>query len=145
MGEACGSAVEPDAACGLKIGVTYASIQETTEVPAKSDACVAAGLSPIDKVIFTRQDDLTAALIAGEVEAMSADSPVTGFTVKLSAGEFDTAGPIFDLAPYGWPVAKEFGVGGADAPGAGASDEDRRVPDHRHDVGRREGHHSIRR
>jgi ABC-type amino acid transport substrate-binding protein/predicted Ser/Thr protein kinase len=105
-----GSTVEPDAACGLKIGVTYASIQATTEVPAKSDACVAAGLSPIDMVVFTRQDDLTAALRAGEVVAMSADSPVTGFTVKLSAGELDTAGPTFDLAPYGWPVAKGSGL-----------------------------------
>jgi ABC-type amino acid transport substrate-binding protein len=105
-----GSTVQPDAACGLKIGVTYASIQATTEVPAKSDACVAAGLSPIDIVVFTRQDDLTAALRAGQVEAMSADSPVTGFTVKLSNGELDTAGPIFDMAPYGWPVTKESGL-----------------------------------
>ena len=88
--------------------MTYASIQETTEIPAKSDACVAAGLSPIDKVVFTRQDDLTAALIAGEVEAMSADSPVTGFAVKLSAGALETAGEIFDSAPYGgrWPRAQ---------------------------------------
>ena len=73
-----GSSVDPDAACGLKIGVTYASIQETEEVPAKSDQCVAAGVSAIDKVVYTRQDDLTAALIAGDVEAMAADSPVTG-------------------------------------------------------------------
>jgi ABC-type amino acid transport substrate-binding protein/predicted Ser/Thr protein kinase len=105
-----GAAVEPDAACGLRVGVTYASIQQTTEVPAKSAACVAAGLSAIDMVIFTRQDDLTAALIAGEVEAMSADSPVTGFTVKLSAGALDTAGEVFDMAPYGWPVAKGSGL-----------------------------------
>ena len=41
---------------------------------------------------------------------MSADSPVTGFTVKLSAGELDTAGEVFDLAPYGWPVAKGSGL-----------------------------------
>ena len=56
-----GSSVDPNAACGLRVGVTYASIQETKEIPAKSDACVAAGLSPIDKVVYTRQDDLTAA------------------------------------------------------------------------------------
>ena len=105
-----GSTVDPDAACGLKIGVTYASIQATTEVPAKSDACVAAGLSPIDIVVFTRQDDLTTALRNGEVEAMSADSPVTGFTVKLSAGELDTAGRVVDMAPYGWAVAKGSGL-----------------------------------
>jgi ABC-type amino acid transport substrate-binding protein len=100
------SSVDPDAACGLRIGVTYASIQETDEVPAKSDACVAAGVSPIDKVVYTRQDDLTAALIAGDVDAMAADSPVTGFAVKLSGGALKPAGEIFDTAPYGWPVAK---------------------------------------
>jgi len=105
-----GSSVDPDAACGLKIGVTYASIQETEEVPAKSDQCVAAGVSPIDKVVYTRQDDLTAALIAGEVEAMAADSPVTGFAVKLSGGALAPAGEIFDTAPYGWPVAKGSGL-----------------------------------
>ena len=105
-----GSTVDPEAACGLKIGVTYASIQETEEVPAKSDQCVAAGVSPIDKVVYTRQDDLTAALIAGEVEAMAADSPVTGFAVKLSGGQLAPAGEIFDTAPYGWPVAKGSGL-----------------------------------
>ena len=100
------SSVDPNAACGLKIGVTYASIQETEEVPAKSDQCVAAGVSAIDKVVYTRQDDLTAALIAGDVEAMAADSPVTGFAIKLSGGQLAAAGEIVDTAPYGWPVAK---------------------------------------
>jgi ABC-type amino acid transport substrate-binding protein/predicted Ser/Thr protein kinase len=101
-----GSKVDPDAACGLKVGVTYASIQETEQVPAKSDQCVAAGVKPIDKVVYTRQDDLTAALIAGEVDAMAADSPVTGFAIKLSGGALAPAGAVFDSAPYGWPVAK---------------------------------------
>lgn len=101
-----GGHVDPDAACGLRVGVQFATIQETEELPAKSATCTAAGLPPIDVVVYTRQDDLTAALIAGDVEAMSADSPVTGFTVKLSAGALETAGEIFDVSPYGWPVAK---------------------------------------
>jgi ABC-type amino acid transport substrate-binding protein/predicted Ser/Thr protein kinase len=101
-----GSSVDPNAACGLKVGVTYASIEETEQVPAKSDQCVAAGVKPIDKVVYTRQDDLTAALIAGEVDAMAADSPVTGFAIKLSGGALAPAGEVFDSAPYGWPVAK---------------------------------------
>jgi serine/threonine protein kinase len=105
-----GSSVDPDAACGLKIGVTYASIQDTEQVPAKSDQCVAAGVSPIDKVVYTRQDDLTTALLAGDVEAMAADSPVTGFAIKASNGKLDQAGQIFDTAPYGWPVAKGSGL-----------------------------------
>ena len=108
-----GTTVSPDAACGLRIGVTFASIQETTEVPAKSSACEAAGLSPIDMVTYTRQDDLTAALVNGDVDAMSADSPVTGFTVKLSAGALETTGDVFDLAPYGWPVAQDSKLGQA--------------------------------
>jgi ABC-type amino acid transport substrate-binding protein/predicted Ser/Thr protein kinase len=101
-----GSSVDPSAACGLKIGVTYASIQESNEIPAKSDQCVAAGVAPIDKVVYTRQDDLTAALLDGKVDAMAADSPVTGFAIKLSGGKLAPAGEIADTAPYGWPVAK---------------------------------------
>jgi len=105
-----GTTVEPSAACGLKVGVAQGGLQESTEVPAKSDECSAAGLAPIDMVVFTRQDDLTKALVAGEVDAMSADSPVTGFAVKLSAGVLETAGDVTDAAPYGWPVAKGSGL-----------------------------------
>ena len=101
-----GGSVDPDAACGLRVGVQFATIQETTELPAKSATCTAAGLAPIDIVVYSRQDDLTQALLAGDVEAMSADSPVTGFAVKLSAGALEPAGEIFDVAPYGYPVAK---------------------------------------
>lgn len=101
-----GDTIDPAAACGLRVGVAHSVLQETVEIPAKSDACVAAGLSPIEKVVFTRQDDVTAALIAGDIDAMSADSPVTGFAIKLSGGALVPAGEVFDSAPYGWPVAK---------------------------------------
>jgi ABC-type amino acid transport substrate-binding protein len=86
--------------------VQYASIQETEEIPAKSQACEEAGNAVIEKVVFVSQDDLNAALLNGEVDAMSADSPATGFAVKTSGGALEPAGEIFDTAPYGWPVAK---------------------------------------
>ncbi|MDV3125321.1 bifunctional serine/threonine-protein kinase/transporter substrate-binding domain-containing protein [Mycobacterium sp. 21AC1] len=105
-----GSSVDPDAACGMRVGVKFSVIQDTEEIPAKSDACVAAGLPPVDKVAYTQQDEVTAALIAGEVDAMSADSPVTGFAIKLSGGALEPAGDVFDSAPYGWPVAKGSGL-----------------------------------
>ncbi|MHA3023644.1 serine/threonine protein kinase StpK7 [Mycobacterium sp. BMJ-28] len=101
-----GQSVRPDSACGLRVGVSVSVLQETVEIPAKSDECVAAGLAPIQKVVYNRQDDVTAALIAGDVVAMSADSPVTGFAIKLSGGALVPAGEVFDAAPYGWPVAK---------------------------------------
>lgn len=94
--------VDPSNACGLRVGVAYSVIQETDELPAKSEACVAAGREPIEKVVFTEQDDVTAALLAGEVDAMSADSPVTGFAIKTSGGALEPAGEVFDSAPYGW-------------------------------------------
>ncbi|WP_126336830.1 bifunctional serine/threonine-protein kinase/transporter substrate-binding domain-containing protein [Mycolicibacterium chitae] len=102
-----GAGIDPDDACGLRVGVAYGVIQETEEIPAKSQACEAAGRPPIDKAVYTRQDDLTAALIAGDVDAMSADSPVTGFAVKTSGGALETAGEVFDAGLYGWPVPKD--------------------------------------
>ncbi|OMC01041.1 protein kinase [Mycobacterium sp. NS-7484] len=105
-----GTTADPGSPCGLRIGVAYSTIQQTAEIPAKSDACVAAGLPPIEEVVRTHQDEVTAALIAGEVDAMTADSPVTGFAIKLSGGALEPAGAMFDAAPYGWPVAKGSGL-----------------------------------
>ncbi|OBA88215.1 protein kinase [Mycobacteriaceae bacterium 1482268.1] len=105
-----GSGVDPNAACGLRVGMTTGSTHETVEIPAKSDQCVAAGLPPVEAVVYQRQDELTAALINGEVDAMSADSPVTGFAIKGSGGALEPAGEVFDTAPYGWPVEKDSGL-----------------------------------
>lgn len=105
-----GSSVDPDKACGLRVGVAYSVIQDTVELPAKSEACVEAGEPPLQKVVFTEQDQATAALIAGDLDAVSADSPVTGFAIKTSGGALAPAGEVFDSAPYGWPVAKGSGL-----------------------------------
>jgi ABC-type amino acid transport substrate-binding protein/predicted Ser/Thr protein kinase len=106
-----GAGVDPNNACGLRVGVQYATIQETVEIPAKSQACTEAGNAPIEKVVYVSQDDLNAALIAGEVDAMTTDSPATGFAIKMSGGALEPAGEVFDTAPYGWPVAKGSGLG----------------------------------
>jgi ABC-type amino acid transport substrate-binding protein len=105
-----GSSADPNAACGLRVGVKHGTVQQTEEIPAKSAVCVAAGLPPIEEVVRPQQDEVTAALIAGEVDAMSADSPVAGFAIKLSGGALQPAGEVFDSAPYGWPVAKGSGL-----------------------------------
>jgi len=105
-----GAGVDPNNACGLRVGVQYATIQETVEIPAKNKACTEAGNAEIEKVVYVSQDDLNAALLAGEVVAMAADSPATGFAVKTSGGALEPAGEIFDTAPYGWPVAKNSGL-----------------------------------
>ncbi|KUI11452.1 protein kinase [Mycolicibacterium acapulense] len=105
-----GSGFTPADACGLRIGVAYATLQETEEIPAKSKECVAAGSAPIDEVVYVTQDDLTKALINGEVDVMATDSPVAGFAIKTSGGALEAAGDVFNSAPYGWPVAKGSGL-----------------------------------
>ena len=105
-----GTAANPKSPCGLKVGVAQGALQETEELPRKSDECVAAGQEPLDIVVSFSQDEVTDALIKGEVDAMSADSPVTGFAIKLSRGDLVPAGDVFDSAPYGWPVARGSGL-----------------------------------
>jgi ABC-type amino acid transport substrate-binding protein len=101
-----GPPVNPNNACGRKVGVKSRTIQDTEELPAKNKACLAVGSPPIDTVDYFSQDDAVNALISGEVDAISADSPVTGYAINQSNGALVAAGEIFNAAPYGLPVAK---------------------------------------
>ncbi|MFI6433587.1 ABC transporter substrate-binding protein [Rhodococcus oryzae] len=101
-----GEPVDPNNACGLRVGVQTTTTEDIDEVPAKSEACVAAGRPPIKKVKFDSQDDVANALILGRVDALSADSPVTAYAIKRSGGRMEAAGEVFDSAPYGWPLVK---------------------------------------
>ncbi|MGO4690716.1 ABC transporter substrate-binding protein [Glaciibacter sp. 2TAF33] len=101
-----GKDVDPENACGLKVAVQATTFEDTDEVPAKSDACVAAGKAPIDKVPFDTQDAATNAVALGQVDAMSADSPVTLYAISQTKGKLQPAGKTFDVAPYGMVVAK---------------------------------------
>lgn len=101
-----GGSVDPNNACGKKVSAMAASTQEIDELPAKSKACVEAGKPEIRIITFDGQDAVTNAVVLGQADAMSADSPVTAWAVKQSGGRLETAGPVFDTAPYGWPVKK---------------------------------------
>ncbi|AMB59618.1 ABC transporter substrate-binding protein [Microterricola viridarii] len=105
-----GNDVDPDNACGLKVAVQATTFEDTDEVPAKSEACVAAGKAPIDKKQFDTQDAATNAVKLGQVDAMSADSPVTLYAISKTDGALQLAGKTFDVAPYGVVVAKDSGM-----------------------------------
>ena len=99
-------------------GVQPGSVEGATKISPGS-RCAPTGSSmtraravtvPVEAVVYPRQDELTAAVINGEIDAMSADSPVTGFAIKGSGGALAPAGEQFDTAPYGWPVAKDSGL-----------------------------------
>lgn len=105
--------VSPDDACGRRIAVQASTTQQTDDLPARDSACTAAGKPPITIVSFDSQDLATNAIITGQAEAMAADSPVTGYAVKLSNGKLIAAGPPYDTAPHGWAVEKGSPLGQA--------------------------------
>lgn len=102
-----GKVVDPDNACGLKVAVQATTYEDTDEVPAKSDACVKAGKAPIDIKKFDTQDAATNAVVLGQADALSADSPVTLYAIAQTKGKLQPAGKTFDVAPYGLVVAKD--------------------------------------
>jgi polar amino acid transport system substrate-binding protein len=104
-------AVDPDNACGLKIAVQNGTYQALDDVPARSDACVAAGKPAIEILGYDTQDDATAAVALGRAAAMTADSPVTLYAVSKSDGELVTAGDIYEVVFYGMPIDKASGLG----------------------------------
>ena len=63
--------------------------EETVELPAKSKACTDAGKPPIEIVKFDGQDAAANAVVLGQVDAMSADSPVTLYAIKQSNGKLE--------------------------------------------------------
>lgn len=101
-----GTGIDPNSACGKKVAVQATTVQETDELPGKSKKCVDAGKPEIQIIKFDSQDAATNAVVLGQADAMSADSPVTAYAIKQSNGKLEAAGPVFDSAPYGWPVKK---------------------------------------
>jgi polar amino acid transport system substrate-binding protein len=105
--------IDPNNACGLRVAVQATTTQETDELPAKSRACAAAGKPEIEILSFEGQDQATNAVVHGQADAMSADSAVTGYAVRISQGQIVAAGQIFDAAPVGWVVPKGSPLGPA--------------------------------
>lgn len=106
-----GKNVDPTNACGKRVAVQRTTVQDTDEIPAKSAACVAAGKPEITKVAYDEQSAAATALVNGQVDAMSADSPVTAYAIKQNQSTIEPAGSIFDAAPYGWPIKKGSALG----------------------------------
>jgi polar amino acid transport system substrate-binding protein len=102
-----GKTVDPDNACGLKVAVQATTYEDSTELPAKSKACTDAGKAAIQIFKYDAQDSATTALTLGQVDAMSADSPVTLYAIKQTGDKLQPAGDAFEAAPYGIPVAKD--------------------------------------
>jgi polar amino acid transport system substrate-binding protein len=105
-----GGNVNPDDACGLTVAVQAGTYQETDELPAKSEACVAAGKPAVTVLPVATQTEATTSLVLERADAMSADSPITLNAVSLISDQIEVAGEAFDVAPYGIALGKESGL-----------------------------------
>jgi polar amino acid transport system substrate-binding protein len=101
-----GKTVDPDNACGLKVAVETGTTEEQDELPAKSTACTDAGKPAIQILKFDGQDQATQAVVLGQADAMSADSPITEYAIAKSKSKLQVAGKTFEVAPYGVAVDK---------------------------------------
>ncbi|QIS11098.1 ABC transporter substrate-binding protein [Nocardia arthritidis] len=106
-----GKPIDPNNACGKRVAVQANTVEDTDEIPAKSKKCTDAGKPAIDKKSFDEQSAATNAVVLGQVDGMSADSPVTAYGIKQSGGKIEAAGQVFDSAPYGWAVPKGSPLG----------------------------------
>jgi polar amino acid transport system substrate-binding protein len=106
-----GKTIDPNNACGLKVAVETGTTEEQDELPAKSKACTDAGKPAIQVLKFDGQDQATNAVVLGQADAMSADSPITDYAVAKSGGKLQPAGKTFQVAPYGVAVDKGSKLG----------------------------------
>jgi polar amino acid transport system substrate-binding protein len=97
--------INTDSPCGIAVAVQKGTVQQEQDLPVKVAKCKAAG-KPINTLVYTGQDQVTAAVATGKADAMLADSPVVAYAVKQSGGKVEPAGAIYDSAPYGIVVTK---------------------------------------
>ncbi|WP_337061848.1 ABC transporter substrate-binding protein [Kineococcus sp. G2] len=98
--------IDPQNPCGATVAVQNGTVQADVDLPARQQECADAGQPAIDVVPFDSQQDATAALVQGRVQAVLADSPVVGYAVQQSEG-IELVGDVYDAAPYGVVVPKE--------------------------------------
>jgi polar amino acid transport system substrate-binding protein len=97
--------VDPNNACGLKVGVQRGTVQ-VDDITTRSKACTDAGKPAIQQVVRTQQTEVNADLVSGKTDAMAADSPIVGYAVKQTGNKVEIVGQVYDTAPYGFAVKK---------------------------------------
>lgn len=98
--------IDPTKPCGIKIAVQSNTTQSLEQLPPLVKKCNKSGKAPhVDQ--YDAQNQATAAVMSGKDDAMLADSPVIADAVKHSNGKLESAGKIFDSAPYGYVLPKK--------------------------------------
>lgn len=108
-----GPNVDPNNACGLVISVQTASYQEEVDLVTRNKKCLASGREKIHILSYVNQSDSIEAVKLGHADAVVADSPVTQYEVKGSAGKLEIKYPPYDEKYYGISIQKGNALGKA--------------------------------
>lgn len=101
------AAFDPENACGKKVAVQTATVQDTDDLPARQKKC---GGNAIQVQRYDGQDEATNAVVLGKADAVLADSPVMAGAVKKVGGGLTLVGSVYDAAPYGIAIPKNAGT-----------------------------------
>jgi polar amino acid transport system substrate-binding protein len=95
--------------CGLRVAVQKGSVQQSDAQQANDD-CKAAGEKPIDVQVYPDQIACNLALSSGRADVSIADTPVAGWQVKESNGQFELAGEPYGKVHHGVALPKGSGL-----------------------------------
>lgn len=101
--------VDPSNPCGLTVAVQRTTVSETDDLRPKQEACD----GDLTILPYDTSDNAALAVLMGRADALSADSPVSAWSVNRSDGRMVMVGEMFDAAPYGFAVPKDSELGQA--------------------------------
>jgi polar amino acid transport system substrate-binding protein len=91
--------------CGQEVGTQMGTAGEEY-VDAANDSCLENGEKAVQIKRWGMQADVTTALLGGKIDMLVADSPVTGFAVRQSAGKLEVVPQNLDSSYFGIIVKK---------------------------------------
>ncbi|MCI1805326.1 ABC transporter substrate-binding protein [Bifidobacterium psychraerophilum] len=91
--------------CGIKLGVQTGTTEEE-EANSANKACTDKGKDAIDVQSYKQQTDVTTALVTGKVDALYADSPVTGYAIEQTGDKLQKLGEDQGVAPQAVAIKK---------------------------------------
>jgi polar amino acid transport system substrate-binding protein len=91
--------------CGHKAAIEKGTTQ-ADDAAAQSKKCTAAGKPAVTSLIFPDQNAANLALSSGRADVGMADTPVAGYIVKQSGGQFKLTGGQYAVAPHGIALPK---------------------------------------
>ncbi|MEV4311625.1 ABC transporter substrate-binding protein [Actinocrispum sp. NPDC049592] len=97
-----------DTLCGKNVAVQKGTVQ-VDDLEKRNEKCKSGGQPEINVQQFQAQTDANLAINSKRVQAMLADSPVIDYAIKVTNGQLEQVGQVYDTAPYGLALPKGKG------------------------------------